>query len=92
MNDIKNMMQNLMLWSDMVADAIIKKIAPYKDDISENKARKLYGDKWLRNRKEEGLAVCHRIGGRNIYSRHQLDCLREAEREHAEHAKLLFKK
>ena len=56
--------------------------------FSENQARQLYGDKWLRRMKKEGLAVCHKIGGRNLFSRHQLDCLREAEREHA---KLVFK-
>jgi hypothetical protein len=33
--------------------------------------------------KRYGLAKSNRVGGRILYSRHQLNCLREAEREHA---------
>ena len=39
--------------------------------------------------KSLGLAKYAKIGGRNVYSRHQLDCLRQAERENA---KLIFRK
>ena len=89
MESVITMMKELERCSNLIADAIIRRTVPREDDISENQARQLYGDKWLRRMKKEGLAVCHRIGGRNIFSRHQLNCLREAEREHA---KLVFKK
>lgn len=36
-----------------------------------------------------GLVKYTKIGGRNIYSRHQLNCLREAERENS---RLVFRK
>ena len=88
MESVKHIMNELEQCSNLIADAIIRKTSPCEDDISENQARQLYGDKWLRRMKKEGLAVCHKIGGRNLFSRHQLDCLREAEREHA---KLVFK-
>ena len=88
MESVKTIMNELEQCSNLIADAIIRRTVPCEDDISENQARQVYGDKWLRRMKKEGLAVCHRIGGRNIFSRHQLNCLREAEREHA---KLVFK-
>lgn len=83
MESVKNIMNELEQCSNLIADAIIRKASPFEDDITENQARKAYGDKWLRKMKKEGLAKFTRIGNRIIYSRHQLDCLREAEREHA---------
>ena len=82
-------MNELELCSNLIADAIIRKTAPHEDYISERQAKEAYGDKWLRKMKRLGLARFTKIGGRNIYSRHQLDCLRQAERENA---KLIFKK
>ena len=89
METVREIMRELEFCSNLIADAIIRRTIPCEDDISENQARKGYGDKWLRRMKREGLAVCHKVGGRNIYSRHQLNCLREAEREHA---RLVFAK
>lgn len=72
------------MFSELVADAILKKTAPVKDDMSERQAMSAYGSKWLRRMREDGLAVPHRIGGKVLYSRHQLDCLRAAERKVAQ--------
>lgn len=87
MESIRDIMTQLETCSNLIADAIIRRTIPCDDDISESQARELYGDKWLRRMKRDGLAVYNRIGSRNVYSRHQLDCLRQAEREHA---KLVF--
>ena len=87
MESVKTIMQELETCSNLIAGAIIKKAAPIDDDITENAARKAYGDKWLRKMKRDGLAKYTRVGRRILYSRHQLDCLLEAEREHA---KLVF--
>ena len=81
--------EKIVLVAEMVADRIIRECIPMEDEISENQARKAYGIKWLRKMKAEGLAKYARVGGRVLYSRHQLDCLRAAEREQA---KLIFKK
>ena len=89
MESVKQIMNELEQCSDLIAEAIIKKTQPYEDDISENQSRKAYGIKWLRKMKAEGLAKYARVGGRVLYSRHQLDCLRAAEREQA---KLIFRK
>lgn len=85
---VQEIMRELETCSTLIAEAIIRKVMPCQDDISENQARKAYGDKWLRHYKELGLADGHPVGGRVLYSRHHLDCLRAAEREHA---KLIFK-
>ena len=75
--------------SELVADAIIKKTMPVNDDLSEREAKAAYGARWIAQMKEKGLAEPHRIGRKVVYSRHQLDCLRAAERRHAE---LIFNK
>lgn len=76
-------MEDLETASKLIADAILKQTSPVKDDISERQAGEAYGWGWLRRMKEAGLADGHRIGGKMVYSRHQLDCLRAAERRHA---------
>ena len=75
--------------SELIADAIIKKMQPVKDDLTESQARKAYGVRWLNRMVESGHAEYHWIGSRKIFSRHQLDCLRTAERRRAE---LVFRK
>lgn len=76
-------MEQAQFFSEIVADAIIKKTAPVKDDLSERQAREAYGSRWLSRVSKSGLAECHRIGGKVVYSRHQLDCIRLAERQQA---------
>lgn len=88
-SEVMQMMTELESCSNLIADAIIRRTMPCQDDISENQAKKAYGDKWIRKMKQYGLAKFQRVGNRIFYSRHQLDCLREAEREHA---KLFFKR
>lgn len=83
MDSLLNITETMMSMSELIADAIIKRTSPVQDDISERQAETTYGTRWLRKMKQEGLAKYSRIGGRVIYSRHQLDCLRAAEREQA---------
>ncbi len=88
METVRDLMEQAETFSNLIADAILKKTAPVKDDLSERKAQAAYGAKWLRKMRDAGLADPHRIGGKLVYSRHQLDCLRAAERQHA---KMIFK-
>lgn len=83
METINEILHELEEFSSLIASAIIRETTPYKDDISENQARIAYGAKWLRKMKADGLAKHARVGGRVLYSRHQLNCLREAERTQA---------
>ena len=83
MESVKHIMNELEQCSNLIADAIIRKTSPHEDDITERQAKEAYGDKWLRKMKGLGLAKYTKIGGRNIYSRHQLNCLRQAERDNA---------
>lgn len=84
METIRDLMEQAETFSNLVADAILKRTNPVKDDLSEREAKAAYGTRWLRRMREEGLAESHRIGGKVVYSRHQLDCLRAAERQHAQ--------
>ena len=89
MERFEEIKKRLMLISQEAADTIIRECLPLEDELTENVARKLYGDKWLRKKKAEGLAQYQRVGKRNVFSRAQLDKLRQQEREPA---KLLFKR
>lgn len=80
---LRDLMEQAETFSNLVADAILKRTSPVRDDLSEREAKQAYGTRWLLAMKEKGLADAHRVGGRWIYSRHQLDCLRAAERQHA---------
>ena len=84
METIRSLMEQAETFSNLVADAILKRTSPVKDDMSEREAKAAYGTRWLSRMREGGLAEPHRIGGRVIYSRHQLDCLRATERQHAQ--------
>lgn len=70
--------------SELIADAILKRTQPVTDDLSENEARTAYGRRWLDDKVKRGLAEYSRIGNKKVFSRHQLDCLRFAERKRAE--------
>ena len=79
---VSELMASLEAISDLIADSIIKKVMPVQDDITENQAKKAYGDRWIQKMKRYGLAKSCRVGSRIIYSRSQLDALRIAERDH----------
>lgn len=64
----------LELCSDLIADAIVKKTCPRKDGISELEAKRRYGAKWLRENNRRGIIKPFRMGGRIVYSVHELDC------------------
>ena len=83
METVKDLMTELEYCSNLIADAIIRKTSPCEDDITERQAKKAYGRDWIERMKKLKLAKYSKIGGRNIYSRHQLNCLRQAERDNA---------
>ena len=72
--------EELMSCTDIIAAAIIRQTCPVKDELSERQAQKMFGYRWLMARKDDGSAEYHCSAGKNIYSRHQLMCLKEAER------------
>lgn len=81
MESIGEMILQTAQISELIADAIIKRLNPVDDDMSERQAELAYGKRWLRRMKREGLAKCSRVGGKIVYSRHQLNCIRAAEKE-----------
>ena len=80
MRSVITLSEELMSCTDIIAAAIIRQICPVKDELSERQAQKMFGSRWLMARKDDGSAEYHCSAGKNIYSRHQLMCLKEAER------------
>ena len=80
MRSVITISEELMSCTDIIAAAIIRQTCPVKDELSERQAQKMFGSRWLMARKGDGSAEYHCSAGKNIYSRHQLMCLKEAER------------
>ena len=80
MPDVISISKELMSYTDIIAAAIIRQTCPVKDEMSERQAQRMFGSRWLMARKDDGSAEYHCSAGKNIYSRHQLMCLKEAER------------
>lgn len=72
--------EDVLTLTDLIADAVVKKVYPVKDDLSTREAYKAYGRVWLDEMVREGKALGRRIGGKVVYSRHELDTLRAVER------------
>lgn len=77
---------------ELVADAIVKKTCPYMDEISENQAKARYGSKWIRFHKQRGSIHHHYRGRRIVYSIHEINCLRAAEKDSHEAIMRMIKK
>jgi len=74
--------------SERAADKIIRGCIPLESELSESKARQLYGDKWIRRKKDSGEIHPRRHGSKTLFNRSELDRLRAKEREPAS---LVFK-
>ncbi len=83
MNSIAIIAQQCVELSEVIADAILRRTSPVSDELSEAEAKKAYGTRWLNRMRDEGLAKFRWKGNKKIFSRHQLDCLLYAEKEHA---------
>lgn len=71
---------DLLTMTDLIADAVVKKVYPVQDDLSTREAYKAYGRVWIEEKVMEGKVRGRRVGGKVIYSRHELDTLRAVER------------
>ena len=69
--------------SELMADEIINSCIPLEEELSENIARKLYGDKWLRRHLAIGDVKYTRKGPMKAFLRKDLDALRRKDREPA---------
>lgn len=67
-------------FAELVADAIIRRTQPMRDDISTNEAHKIYGRQWLETMVRNGQVHPHPQGNRMIYSRYELDTARAVDR------------
>lgn len=83
MSSLETLARDYAQLSELIADAILRRTSPVSDEISESEAQKAYGTRWLNRMRDGGLAEYSRCGNKKLYSRHQLDCLKAAERESA---------
>ena len=67
--------------SELIADQIIAACIPIESELSLNKARMLYGDKWLRKKIRYNLVKTKKAGTKCIVLREDLDRLRTEDRE-----------
>ena len=88
MEPFKDYKENLITLTQTFADLIIARCMPQAEEISENQARMLYGDRWLRKQIKYGLVKPVKKGFVNCVRRSDLDRLRKLERTPAE---IIFK-
>lgn len=71
--------QNLTTMTELIADAVVKRVYPLKDELSTREAYATYGRAWVMKMEEEGRIRGRRVGGKVVFSRHSLDCLLAVE-------------
>ena len=50
---VRDLMEQAETFSNLVADAILKRTSPVRDDLSEREAKQAYGTRWLLAMKEK---------------------------------------
>lgn len=81
MEDIKNRFTSILEYSEVLAAAILKKMDPLKDEISQSEAYRLFGAGFVKEgRRLFNFTVKH-IGNKTVYSRHELIAARESLKE-----------
>lgn len=65
--------EELMMISSLVADELIRRLQPVKDDISQREARELYGKAVVSAAENSGLVKVRMIGNRKLFSRRELN-------------------
>lgn len=73
----------LMSSADLVAAAVIRRLEPTKDSISQNQAERKYGRAWIRGHIQAGHLTSRRTGGAKnskiVFSMLEIESLRTAE-------------
>ena len=65
--------EELMLISSLVADELVRRLQPVKDDISQREAWELYGKAVVSAAENSGLVKVRMIGNRKLFSRRELN-------------------
>lgn len=86
MKTTAEMFNEVLSAADLLAAAILKRMRPGEDEITQRQAYDEYGRKWImRNTYPEGVLRPRRIGGaknsRLMYSRTEIAALMEVERQ-----------
>ncbi len=86
MKTTAQMFNEVMASADLLAAALLRRMKPGMDEISQRQAYDEYGRRWImRNTYPEGVLRPRRIGGsknsRLMYSRTEIAALMEVERQ-----------
>lgn len=86
MKSTAQMFNEVMASADLLAAALLRRMKPGMDEISQRQAYDEYGRRWImRNTYPEGVLRPRRIGGsknsRLMYSRTEIAALMEVERQ-----------
>lgn len=78
MSSIKAVYNDLVVYSDLIADAVLARVSPLQDDITEKEARKLYGRDLVDSAISE-VGISFRLGPKGrILSRRELNAVKSA--------------
>lgn len=84
MSELTTIMQDLIVASSLIATAVAKELYPAKDELTTRQAYATYGKPWIEEQKRRGHLHPRRKGmAKNspvLYSKHEIEALREAER------------
>ena len=73
---IQESKDSLLALSDMVADAVLQRMTPVKDDLSQREATAEYGARFIAEALKKKLISFRKFGNRKVYSRRELNAVR----------------
>ncbi|MCR5352300.1 MAG: hypothetical protein K6E35_07400 [Bacteroidales bacterium] len=77
---LNNEYDRLMSLTTMMADEILRRVFPVKDNISQRTAYKEYGPGIVKQAEESGKLTIRRIGNKKMFSRRELNVFCEARK------------
>ena len=96
MRALADVMYETMTAADLLAAAIVKRMQPSKDEITQREAYRRYGKKWINDATEQKLLHTRRKGDALnspvIYSLTEILALQESEKQMVANVKELIKK
>lgn len=85
MRTLADTMYETMTAADLLAAAIVKRLQPSKDEITQREAYRRYGKKWVDNATDKDLLHTRRKGealnSPVMYSQTEILALRESEKQ-----------
>ncbi len=75
---VRESYDELLRMTSLLADAIIQRMDPVKDELSQREAVRIYGDRFVRRAVSDGCVCPKSVANRKVYSRRELNAYRYA--------------